>query len=106
MYRWLHNSAAPKWLKVILYALLTITCIYWVLLGAYKLLNMIRIILHWATHPSNFWTFVICILILVVGSLLVAQFFFNLDPFGKFIDWLVSLWNGFRNYMASLFGGA
>lgn len=87
--KWINNSQMPKWLKIILYTLLTITLVYWLILFIYKFLELLRIVIHWCSDKRNWWTFVGCILILGVGSLLLAQFVFGLDPFGKLLNWVL-----------------
>lgn len=101
MHVWVSNSQLPKWLKVVIYTLLTITLVYWLGYAIYKILETTRKVLHWATECRNWWTFLICILILGVGSLLMAQYYFDLDPLGKLAAWAVLQWDNLRNAIAS-----
>lgn len=96
MYRWLHNATMPKFLKVLLYILLTITCIYWILIATYKLLEIIRICIHFISDKRNWWTYVTCLLILGIGVLLAAQFLLGLDPIGKMIESIKTAFDDFK----------
>lgn len=95
MYRLVRNSNIPKILKLLIYILLTLSCIYWIGWFVYKFLSITRKIIHWCSDERNWWTFIVCILILVIGSLIIAQFFLGLQPFERFIQWIVDLWNDF-----------
>ncbi len=102
MYKLLRDSSLPKWLKWLLYIVITITCIYWLGVMLYKLLEALRKFLHWASDKRNWWTFLTCIFILLIGSLLISQFALGLNPFGKFINWIVNQWTEFRNWLGSI----
>lgn len=102
MYRLINNSKLPKFLKVLLIILLTLTCVYWIGLFIYKILEAIRKFVHWVSDKRNWWTFLMCIFILAIGSLLLAQFYFDLDPFGKLVNNIVEKWNDFREYLKGI----
>lgn len=102
MYKLLRESNMPKWLKWLLYIVITITCIYWLGIMLYKLLEILRKFLHWCSEKRNWWTFLMCVFIVVIGSLIVAQCFLKLNPFGNFANWIVSKWNSFRNWLGSI----
>ena len=76
----------PRWLKIILLIISIITIVYWIGLMLYKILCAIRVIGAFVFEKRNYWTFLCCILILVLGGLLLAQYYFNLDPFGKIVE--------------------
>lgn len=95
----------PKWLRFILILISIVTVIYWVGFTIYKLLDAIRAIGAFIFNKRNYWTFLCCILILVIGSLLVAQYYFNLDPFGKIAEWFISVWQQIKETIASYITG-
>lgn len=82
-------SNFPKWVKVLLLIVSLITMVYWVGFIIYKILSAIRSIGAFIFDKRNYWVFLTCILILVVGALLIAQFYFDLNPFGQFYEWLL-----------------
>lgn len=92
MYRMVSNSKLPRVLKVLIYALLTITCVYWLGMMIYKILETIRIFINWTSTRRNWWTFLMCILIVVVGGIIVAQFFLGLNPIGNFLEQMKNWW--------------
>ena len=105
MYKLVKNSNMPNYLKFLINALLTITCVYWIGYFTFKILDTIRKFIHWVSEARNWWTFLICILILGIGILLAAQFYFDLDPVGKTIDKIVEWFKNFRNDLANIIGG-
>lgn len=76
-------SKLPKWLRVLLIIASIITIVYWVGFLLYKILCAIRVIGAFVFEKRNFWMFLGCIVILLVGTLLVAQFWLGLDPIGR-----------------------
>lgn len=68
----------------------------------YKILEAIRKFVHWVSDKHNWWTFLMCVFILAIGSLLLAQFYFDLDPFGQFANSVVEKWNEFRDFLRGL----
>lgn len=102
-------SKLPKWLQFILLIISLITLVYWLGFAIYKLLDAIRAIGAFIFDKRNYWTFLTCILILVVGSILLAQYYFNLDPFGKFVEWfnnwLTETVTNLREYLGELIKG-
>ena len=98
-------SKLPKWLKIILLTLSIVTVVYWLGFVIYKILEAVRIIFAYIFEKRNYWTFLICVLILIVGSLLIAQFYFNLDPFGKMANWFIAKWNELREWLSNIIGG-
>ena len=102
MYKLVRESKMPKVLKWLINILLTLTCVYWIGYFIYKILESVRRFVHWTTEKRNWWTFLMCILILCVGILLAAQFYFELDPIGKITNYFIEKWNGWREYLANL----
>jgi ascorbate-specific PTS system EIIC-type component UlaA len=104
MIRYVHNSKLPKWLKILIYITLTITCIYWLGIFIYKVLEYTRRFIHWTTEKRNWWTFLVCILILLIGSLIMAQGVLGLDPLGRFEEFLLEQWESIKEGIVSIWG--
>lgn len=105
MFKKIYNSNIPKVIKALLYILLIVTLVYLIIITLYKILNLLRIFLHWATDEHNWWTFVTCVIILLIGSLLIAQFVLGLDPFGNFFRNIVDKFDSFRTWLGNLIIG-
>lgn len=105
MYKIIYNSKLPKVVKIIAYILLTLTMVYLIGMLLYRILDALRIFMHWVSDKRNWWTFIVCLMILFIGSVLIAQFALNLDPFGKLGSWIVEKWNELRDSIASIIGG-
>ena len=88
-------SGLPKWLKAILLIISIVTVVYWFGFIVYQILKAIRCVGAYIFDKNHYWTFIICIFLIAISALLLAQFYFNLDPFGKFIDWLTNLFDSF-----------
>ncbi len=85
-------SRLPKWLRVTLFILSVVTVVFWATKLFYKVWGAIGTFLHFLTEKRNWWTYTFCIVLIIVGSLIVAQFFLELNPFGK-------AWNGVTEYV-------
>lgn len=97
MYRLIRNSNIPTAIKWVLYILLAITLIYLIITLTYKILEYTRRFMSFVSEKRNWWTFVCCIFILLIGTFIVAQFIFGLDPFGKFINSIIEKINEIKN---------
>lgn len=97
MYKYLYKTQMPKWLKIIFYILLSITFVYWIIWLIYKGLEYTRRMLHWATEKRNWWTFLVSILLVLFGSLIMAQCVLGLDPIGKATKYLLDIWEKIIN---------
>lgn len=97
MYRLIRNSNMPAAIKWILYILLAITMIYWIIILTYKILEYTRRFMSFVSEKRNWWTFICCIFILLIGTFIVAQFVLGLDPFGKFINSIIEKINEIKN---------
>ena len=71
----------------------------------YKIICDIRVIGAFIFEKRNYWTFLCCILILVLGGLLLAQYYFKLDPFGKIVEQVSNLFNQIRGNIGDLIKG-
>lgn len=105
MYRLIWKSKIPRIIKWLLYVLLTITIIYWIIIMAYKLLDLMRRFLHFVSDKKNWWTFVCCVCILLIGTFIVAQFVLGLDPMGKFINSIKEMIDNIRNSIGEAIKG-
>ena len=85
-------SKFPKWVKILLLIVSVVTMIYWLGLIVYKILCAIRVIGAFVFEKRNYWTFLCCILILLVGSLIMAQGVLGLDPIGKATEFIIEKW--------------
>lgn len=90
-------QSLPKWLRIILIILSIITVIYWAILLIYKILKINRIIMEYVFKKDHYWTFVICLIMILISALLLSQFVFGLDPFGKFINSIIEKINEIKN---------
>ena len=105
MYRLIWKSKIPRIIKCLLYVLLTITIIYWIIIMAYKLLDLMRRFLHFVSDKKNWWTFVCCVCILLIGTFIVSQFVLGLDPVGKFINSIKEMIDNIRNAIGEAIKG-
>lgn len=93
----------PKVLRVIYYILLSITLIYWgfrLIVFTFKSVQKIGAFLFEKEHYN---TFIFCLFVLAIGTLIISQFVLNLDPFGKAVQWFIEKWNEFENWFINLF---
>ena len=95
----------PKAIRIIYYILLTITLVYWIYRLTTSILDLIQKIGSFLFEKRNYYTFVVCILILCVGIFIASQFIFNLDPIGKMGNWFINKWNDLRHWCAEIIGG-
>ena len=86
-------SKLPKWLKVILVIISVLTLVYWVGFIVIKILSAIRFILQEISKKEHWWFFVVTMLLVGIVALLLSQFVFGLDPFGKIATWCVSIFD-------------
>ena len=98
-------SGFPRWLKAILLILSIVTMVYWLCYITIKILSAIRVVGSYFFQKEHYWMFLGCILILIVGGLLLGQFYFELNPFGKALDWVIDFWEGLRNDIAGMIKG-
>ena len=97
-------SRLPKWLQVILIVISIITVVYWLGFVVYKVLSAIRCIGAFIFEKRNYWTFLCCILILLVGTFIVAQFVLGLDPWGNFTNWVTDSINYLKGLVIEAIG--
>lgn len=71
----------------------------------YKILELIRRFVHFVSDKRNWWTFVCCVFILLIGTFIVAQFVLGLDPLGKFITSVNNMIDNIRNSIGNAIKG-
>ena len=92
----------PKPIRVIYYIILAITLVYWLYRFSKFILDLIQKIGSFAFEKRNYYTFIICLIILGIGILLASQFIFGLNPFGKSLNWVVDKYNDLKNLIINL----
>lgn len=80
----------PKPLKVVYYIVLWATLLYVLFRIIEWTLIKIQVIGSFIFEKRNYWTAVWVLFILAVGSILIAQFWYGLDPFGNTIEWITN----------------
>ena len=95
----------PKAIKIIYYIILAVTLVYWLYRAISLTLSLIQRIGSFVFEKRNYYTFVICLIILGIGILLASQFIFDLDPVGRVTNWFIDQWNNFRAWCVKIIGG-
>ena len=98
-------SNFPKWLKVVLLIISILTLVYWLGLITFKILSAIRYVGAFLFDKRNYWTFIVTLLIIGISAILLAQFYFNLDPIGKLLNWAEQVFNDLRNSISDIIKG-
>lgn len=86
----------PRPLRFIYYAILILSGIYILYRIIEWILKTIQKIGQFIFDDRTYWAVWICILILVIGGLLLGQYYFDLDPFGKIAEFFMNFWNQVR----------
>jgi len=84
----------PRPLKIVYYIVLWATLLYVLFRIVEWTLVKIQVMGSFIFEKRNYWTSVWVLFILAVGSILIAQFWYGLDPFGKTIDWFTNWMKG------------
>lgn len=90
-------SKMPKWLKTILIILSILTLVYWVGFVVIKILSALRFILQEISKKEHWWFFIVTMLIVGIVALLLSQFVFGLDPFGKLASWCCEIFDNIKD---------
>ena len=98
-------SNFPRWLKIVLLIASIITVIYWLGVMIYKILCAIRVMGAFIFEKRNYWTFICCVAILLIGSLIMAQGLLGLDPIGKALNYLSAQLEVLREYIGGFIMG-
>lgn len=86
----------PRPLRFIYYAILILSGVYILYRIIEWVLKTIQKIGQFIFDDRTYWAVWICILILVIGGLLLGQYYFDLDPFGKIAEAVTSLFDQVR----------
>lgn len=81
---WINNL--PKPFRIIIKVLLVITLVYYIVFLVYLFLKYFRIFMAYIFDESRYWTFVICLLMILVSFLIWWQI--NYDVFGELWEYL------------------
>lgn len=95
----------PKWLRITLIVLSILTMVYWIGYITYKILCGVRIFGAFIFDKRNYWTFLTCIAILLIGTLLVSQFALGLDPIGKAYQYIINQFKNLRDIIGNKIKG-
>lgn len=95
------GGGLPKWLRIPYYILLWITAIYAIYRFTRWVLESIQKLGAFIFDTRNYWTVMLSIAVILIGSLIVSQFWLGLDPIGKtgaqIKTWLESITNLWGN---------
>ena len=106
MYRFISCSESlPKWLKILLYVLLTLTCVYWIGWLIYKILEVLRLFLHTMTEKKVFWITMGILFICAMTTLCILEFNTDIKPFTTMWEWLSTTFDTTRNALADFISG-
>lgn len=97
MYRLIRECGMPKWLKILIDIVLTITIIYWLGYMLYKFLSVVRFVLHTITEKEHWWFFVVVVLGVLITILFILEFKSDTKPFTSFGKWIISLFDNAKN---------
>lgn len=92
------GSKLPRPLKILYYIVLFGTLVYILFLLLQWFLKTIRVIGEFVFKPQNYWSVVLCIFVLAIGTLIVSQFILGLDPIGNTWQWIQDLINSLRKW--------
>ena len=84
----------PRPLKIVYYIVLWATLLYVLFRIIEWTLVKIQVIGSFIFEKRNYWTSVWVLFILTVGSILIAQFWYGLDPFGNAYRWFIDSLKG------------
>lgn len=87
VYKLIKDCGMPKWLKILINILLTLTCVYWIGWFVYKFLDLVRIFLHTMTEKKLFFVSLGIMFICAITTLLILEFRTDVRPFTKMFEW-------------------
>ena len=102
MYKFIKQSIMPRWLQILIEILLTLTVVYWLGYIVYKLIDILRILLHSMTEKKIWWVSLTIILGCTIATLLILEFTTDIKPFTQFGNRIVMVYAQIRNYLGSL----
>lgn len=83
----------PKWLRIIVIALLSITFIYFTLIMLYKFWSLVGKMLHWISDTRNWWIYSTALMIVFIGFLIISELYGDWKPFSSIGEWVSSWFN-------------
>lgn len=92
----------PAWAKNILIFISIATGVYWVLWAVYNGLHLVRSVIHWITDKTVFNIILAIILGVSVCAFIYAQFVLDLDPYGKFIEFIMPYYEELKASLINL----
>ena len=95
----------PKGLRVVIYVLLGLTVVFWVLFLLAQILEVVRKVVHWMSQKSVFWTGFYALVILCVGTFLVAEFVLHLGWWDKLVTFFTNWFNVVREFIGGKISG-
>ena len=95
----------PKGLRVVIYVLLGLTVVFWVLFLLAQILEVVRKVVHWMSQKSVFWTGFYALVILCVGTFLVAEFVLHLGWWDKLVAFFTNWFNVVREFVGGKIAG-
>ena len=95
----------PKGLRVAIYVLLGLTVGFWVLFLLAQILEVVRKVVHWMSQKSVFWTGFYALVILCVGTFLVAEFVLHLGWWDKLVAFFTNWFNVVREFIGGKISG-
>lgn len=103
MYKLIKNSEMKKGFKIVLYILLTITCVYWLFFLIFKLLDFLRIILHNMTEVSHWWFFITLCVIFTIATLVLMELVTDVKPLTALQRFFIDTFDICKNWIISFF---
>lgn len=86
----------PRWIKMMMYIVLTVTCVYWVGYIIYKVLSLVRFILHSVSSKEHWWFTVFIVIGVGIAMLLFMEFRTESKPFTELWIWIEKMFNEMR----------
>lgn len=103
MYKLIENSSIKNGFKIIIYILLTITCIYWLIYLIYKILDTLRIVLHTMTEKSHWWFFISLCIIFAIGTMVLLETTTEIKPFTSLQRFFIDTFYAVKNWVIGIF---
>lgn len=105
LFKKIRESKMPMILKVAIYAVLLVTVVYWALWLAYKVVDVLRALVHTFTDKGHFWFMIlfmiglsIVILVLMEYGLIDAGY----KPISEVLEWVRNKYEYVRGYIEAI----
>lgn len=99
MYRMVRESGIPKFIKLLIYILLTVTCIYWIGYFTYKILETVRICINGITKEKGRWWFFLLCCVMIFVAVCIAM---GWNPALELWEKSKVIFEEFRNELAEI----